>query len=158
MFVGEAPGQTEDEQGRPFVGRAGKLLDEMIASIGLKRRSVYIANICKCRPPNNRKPAPAEMKACISYLHAQITVIRPKVIVALGATAVEGLLGPGVGVTQRHGHWEVYEIVTEKGSDNIYAMPAFHPSYLLRSPDKKEEALKDFFRVKEMICGSKPKP
>lgn len=132
MFVGEAPGQSEDDTGRPFVGRAGKLLDNMIASMGLKREDVYIANICKCRPPGNRKPQQDEMDACKPFLLDQLRVIKPKVIVALGNTALGGLTGSDGGITKRCGNWETI------GFWKI--MPCYHPSALLRNPNWKDPA------------------
>jgi DNA polymerase len=131
MFVGEAPGADEDRQGEPFVGKAGQLLTKMIQAMGLRRESVYIANILKCRPDTpgqsagNRKPTPEEMRICISYLHEQIDIIRPKVLVALGATAVEGLLGKTEGITRLRGNWRTYR--------DIPLMPTYHPAYLLRN-------------------------
>src|ERR1035438_4669333 len=114
MFIGEAPGADEDDQGEPFVGKAGQLLTKIIQAMGLTRETVYIGNILKCRPntpgqaAGNRKPTPEEMKTCIPYLHEQIDLIRPKVIVALGATAVEGLLGKTIGITKLRGTWKTY--------------------------------------------------
>src|ERR1017187_4247843 len=137
MFVGEAPGADEDEQGEPFVGRAGELLTKIIQATGLKRGDVYIANILKCRPDTpgesagNRKPTPEEMQTCIPYLHEQIDLIRPKVIVALGATAVEGLLGKTVGITKLRGHWQTY-----RGTP---LMPTYPPAYLLRNQAMSEK-------------------
>jgi uracil-DNA glycosylase len=130
MFVGEAPGADEDEQAEPFVGKAGQLLTKIIQTMGLQRGDVYIANILKCRPDTpgeaagNRKPKPEEMQTCIPYLHEQIDLIRPQVLVALGGTAVEGLLGKTVGITKLRGQWQTYR--------NIPLMPTFHPAYLLR--------------------------
>jgi DNA polymerase len=125
MFIGEGPGQDEDEQGEPFVGRAGKLLTKIIEAMGLSRETVYIANIVKCRPPENRKPQLDEMATCIPFLHAQIAAIRPKVIVALGASAVEGLTGEQkVPITKRRG-----QFVELQG---IPVMQTYHPSYILR--------------------------
>lgn len=132
IFVGEAPGQTEDETGRPFVGRAGKLLDNMIASMGLERSNVYIANICKCRPPGNRKPRLDEMDTCKPYLFSQLEAIQPTVIVALGNTALGGLTGVDGGISSRCGEWE-----SVKG---LKMMPCYHPSALLRNPNWKEPA------------------
>jgi len=137
MFVGEAPGADEDEQGEPFVGKAGQLLTKIIQATGLSRADVYIANILKCRPDTpgqaagNRKPTPEEMQTCIPYLHEQIDLIRPKVIVALGATAVEGLLGKTVGITKLRGHWQTY-----RGTP---LMPTYHPAYLLRNQAMSEK-------------------
>ena len=131
MFIGEGPGANEDAQGRPFVGAAGQLLDKMIVAMGYTREEVFIANIVKCRPPGNRIPLPKEMIACTPYLKAQIALIQPKLIVALGKTAVEGLLNEKVAITRMRGTWKTYE-----GTD---LMPTFHPAYLLRSPGKKRE-------------------
>jgi len=137
MFVGEAPGADEDAQGEPFVGRAGELLTKIIGATGLSRADVYIANILKCRPDTpgqsagNRKPTPEEMQTCIPYLHEQIDLIRPKVIVALGATAVEGLLGKTVGITKLRGNWQTY-----RGTP---LMPTYHPAYLLRNQAMSEK-------------------
>ena len=137
MFVGEAPGADEDEQGEPFVGKAGQLLTKIIQATGLSRGDVYIANILKCRPDTpgqsagNRKPTPEEMQTCIPYLHEQIDLIRPKVIVALGVTAVEGLLGKTVGITKLRGHWQTY-----RGTP---LMPTYHPAYLLRNQAMSEK-------------------
>jgi DNA polymerase len=137
MFVGEAPGADEDEQGEPFVGKAGQLLTKIIQATGLSRADVYIANILKCRPDTpgqsagNRKPTPEEMQTCIPFLHEQIDLIRPKVIVALGATAVEGLLGKTVGITKLRGNWQTY-----RGTP---LMPTYHPAYLLRNQAMSEK-------------------
>ena len=137
MFVGEAPGADEDEQGEPFVGKAGQLLTKIIQTMGLNRGSVYIANILKCRPDTpgqtagNRKPTADEMQTCIPWLHEQIDLIRPRVLVALGATAVEGLLGKTAGITRLRGNWQTYR--------NIPLMPTFHPAYLLRNQALSEK-------------------
>ena len=151
MFVGEAPGADEDEQGEPFVGRAGQLLTKIIQATGLSRADVYIANILKCRPDTpgqsagNRKPTPDEMATCIPYLHEQIDLIRPKVIVALGATAVDGLLGKTVGITKLRGNWQTY-----RGTP---LMPTYHPAYLLRnqSLSEKRKVWEDFLKVMEKL-------
>lgn len=145
IFLGEAPGQSEDQSGRPFCGRAGKLLDNMIKSIDLKREDVYICNIIKCRPPNNRKPLPEEMTACIPFLKEQISIIQPKIIIAMGATAVEGLLGPGDGITKRHGIWDEF--------NGIPVLPTFHPSALLRRKEWKDLAWYDLQKVKGKLEG-----
>jgi uracil-DNA glycosylase family 4 len=139
MFVGEGPGAEEDAQGLPFVGPAGQLLDKMIVAMGYRPEQVYIANIVKCRPPNNRKPQPDEVGQCVGYLHRQITLIEPKVIVALGATACEGLLGLS-GITRLRGSWRLYR-------SRIPVMPTFHPAYLLRTPSAKREAWSDLQQV-----------
>jgi uracil-DNA glycosylase family 4 len=151
MFVGEAPGADEDTQGEPFVGAAGQLLTKIIQATGLSRADVYIANILKCRPDTpgqssgNRKPTPEEMATCIPYLHEQIDLIQPKVIVALGATAVEGLLGKTVGITKLRGNWQTY-----RGTP---LMPTFHPSYLLRNQamSEKRKVWEDMLAVMEKL-------
>lgn len=124
MLVGEGPGADEDLKGEPFVGRAGKKLDEMIRAIGLERAQVYIANVVKCRPPNNRDPEPDEIGTCSPFLARQIEAIRPKVIVTLGSPATRTLLETRVGITQLRGTWHSYR--------GIPVMPTYHPAYLLR--------------------------
>jgi DNA polymerase len=137
MFIGEAPGADEDDQGEPFVGKAGQLLTKIIVTMGLTRDTVYIGNILKCRPDTpgqasgNRKPTPEEMQTCIPYLHEQIDLIRPQVIVALGGTAVEGLLGKTIGITKLRGQWRTYR--------GIPLMPTYHPAYLLRNQSLSEK-------------------
>jgi len=148
MFVGEAPGADEDEQGLAFVGAAGKLLTKMIEAMGLRREDVFIANILKCRPPNNRPPTPEEMQTCMPYLKEQIQVLKPKVIVALGATAVRGLLAVETGITKLRGHWHVFE--------GIDVMPTFHPAYLLRNPPAKKEAWEDLKAVLRHVGRTPP--
>ena len=125
MFVGEGPGADEDAKGEPFVGRAGQKLNEMIRSIGLTREDVYIANVVKCRPPDNRTPEPDEVATCSPFLFRQIEAIRPDVIVALGSPAAKTLLGTKVGITQLRGSWGDFR--------GIPVMPTFHPAYLLRA-------------------------
>ncbi len=133
-FVGEAPGADEDAQGIPFVGRAGQLLDRMIHAMGLDpEKDVYVCNIIKCRPPGNRRPEPQETATCIPFLHEQLAHMNPKVIVALGNTAVASLLGTKVGITKVRGAWKLY-----RGA--IPVMPTFHPSYLLRPGPAQSEA------------------
>lgn len=149
LFIGEGPGAEEDAQGRPFVGKAGDLLTKMIeAGMGYHRDEVFIANVVKCRPPGNRVPRPEEMQACLPYLHAQIELIRPKIIIALGKTAVEGLLGKPVAITRIRGQW--HEIA------GIPMMPTYHPAYLLRSPSRKGEAWSDLKAVLARL--GKPPP
>jgi len=151
MFVGEAPGADEDEQGDPFVGKAGQLLTKIIQAMGLQRPEVYIANILKCRPDTpgqtagNRKPTSDEMATCIPHLHEQIDLIRPKVLVALGATAVEGLLGKTIGITKLRGTWQTYR--------NIPLMPTYHPAYLLRNQAMREKrkVWEDMLQVMEKL-------
>ncbi len=139
-FVGEGPGAEEDAQGLPFVGKAGQLLDKMIAAMGLDRNEVYVANIVKCRPPKNRKPEPDEMQACRGYLERQLDILQPAVIVALGATAVQGLLGTSQGITRLRGNWKLYQGRTA-------VMPTFHPAYLLRNPRAKRDVWEDLKAV-----------
>ena len=151
MFVGDAPGADEDEQGEPFVGKAGQLLTKIIQATGLGRADVYIANILKCRPDTpgqsagNRKPTSDEMATCIPYLHEQIDLIRPRVIVALGATAVEGLLGKTLGITKLRGTWKTY-----RGTP---LMPTYHPAYLLRNQamSEKRKVWEDMLAVMEKL-------
>jgi uracil-DNA glycosylase family 4 len=151
MFVGEAPGADEDEQGEPFVGKAGQLLTKIIETMGLSRADVYIANILKCRPDTpeqsagNRKPTPDEMATCLPYLHEQIDLIQPKVLVALGGTAVEGLLGKTIGITKLRGTWKTYR--------NIPLMPTYHPAYLLRNQalSEKRHVWEDMLQVMEKL-------
>jgi DNA polymerase len=142
-FIGEGPGADEDEQGFPFVGKAGQLLDRMIVAMGFSPDDVYVCNIVKCRPPQNRKPEPGEMRACTPYLREQLELVSPKVMVALGATAVEGLLGVGGGITQIRGHWKLYR--------GIPVMPTFHPAYLLRTPSAKREVWADLQAVLKQL-------
>lgn len=139
LFVGEGPGADEDRQGLAFVGRAGQLLTKMIEAMGFKRDEVFIANVVKCRPPGNRTPLPDEMATCLPYLARQIAVLQPQVIVAMGATAVKGLLNTTVGITRMRGNWQTFE--------GIDLMPTFHPAYLLRDPSKKREAWNDLKAV-----------
>lgn len=136
MFIGEGPGQTEDEQGRPFVGRAGELLTKMIEAMGYGREDVYITNIVKSRPPNNRAPSPAEVAACWPYLRRQIEIIRPKVIVTLGGPAAKALLETRDGITRLRGTWHEYREVAPP----IPVMPTFHPAYLLRNYTRETRA------------------
>lgn len=151
MFVGEAPGADEDVQGEPFVGAAGQLLTRIIQTMGLTRQTVYIGNILKCRPDTpgqssgNRKPTAEEMQTCIPYLHAQIDLIQPRALVALGATAVEGLLGKTEGITRLRGRWQTYR--------GIPLMPTFHPSYLLRNQalTEKRKVWEDMLAVMEKL-------
>jgi uracil-DNA glycosylase len=124
VFIGEGPGETEDQTGRPFVGRAGQLLDKMIGAMGLKRQQVFICNIVKCRPPDNRVPAPDEVEACTPYLVRQIEIIRPKVIVTLGLPSTKYMLGINSSMGKLRGHWHQWR--------GIRLMPTYHPAYLLR--------------------------
>lgn len=151
LFVGEAPGMDEDEQGEPFVGAAGQLLTRIIQTMGFSRETVYIANILKCRPDTpgqsfgNRKPTPEEIKTCLPYLLAQVDLIQPKVIVALGAVAMEGLFGRTVYITKERGRFVTFR--------NTPVMPTYHPSYLLRKQglETKREVWEDMLQVLELL-------
>lgn len=148
LFIGEAPGADEDRQGLAFVGEAGQLLTRIIQAMGFTRDEVFIANILKCRPPNNRTPLPEEMAACMPFLKAQIRLLKPRVIVALGATAVRGLLNPSVGITSLRGTWRKWE--------GLDVMPTFHPSYLLRTPSAKADVWKDMQEVVRFLGRTLP--
>lgn len=143
MFIGEGPGAREDEQGRPFVGPAGQLLERMLGEIGLARSSVYIANVVKCRPPGNRDPQDDERAACIGYLRGQVAFIKPKIIVCLGRIAAGAILGRDVRMMKEHG-----SCVKVKG---FYIMPTFHPAALLHNPDYAEYARQDFRVLGELL-------
>ena len=143
MFIGEGPGQQEDLSGRPFVGAAGQLLDRMLAAIGMTRAQVYICNIVKCRPPNNRVPEPDERAACMDYLRQQVALVRPKVIVCLGSTPARALLGDQMRITRDRGVWQL-----KKG---VWFMPTYHPAALLRDADKKRPAWEDFKAIREKL-------
>ena len=148
-FIGEGPGADEDLQGRPFVGKAGQLLDRMISAMGLTEQDVYICNVVKCRPPQNRKPEPKEMAACMPYLMEQIALVEPTVMVALGGTAAEGLLGGRVAITRARGQWRLYR-------STIPLMLTYHPAYLLRTPTAKREAWEDLKAVLEKLGRNVP--
>jgi DNA polymerase len=143
MFVGEAPGADEDAKGEPFVGRAGQLLTKIIESIGMRREDVCIGNINRCRPPNNRKPTIQEAHTCRPFLMREIAVIRPKVIVVLGNTALHNLLDTKTGITQMRGIFHDYF--------GVKVMPTFHPAYLLRDPHKKREVWEDMKKVRDYL-------
>ncbi len=143
MFIGEGPGADEDAQGIPFVGKAGQLMNKAFEGIGLKRDDVYIANIVKCRPPQNRNPEKDEVEACINYLRNQVMIIKPKIIVLLGNVALKNILGDEYGITKVRGNW-----IERKG---IWYMPTFHPAALLRDESKKLDFWKDLKKVKEKI-------
>ncbi|MGE5560503.1 MAG: uracil-DNA glycosylase [Chloroflexota bacterium] len=143
MFVGEGPGRSEDEQGRPFVGAAGQLLDRIIAAIDLRREQVYIGNIVKCRPPDNRLPQPDEAQACRPWLDEQIAIIDPLIIVCLGALATQTLIAPEARITRWRGQW--YE------RDGRLLMPTFHPAALLRDPAKKRPVWEDMKMVRDKL-------
>ena len=139
MFIGEGPGADEDRQGLPFVGRAGQLLNNIIKAMGFAREEVYIANVVKCRPPDNRTPQPDEVAACTPFLFKQIEIIRPRVIVALGSPAAQALLGTSAGITRIRGTFREF--------NGIRVMPTFHPAYLLRNPAAKREVWDDMQQV-----------
>jgi DNA polymerase len=144
-FIGEAPGADEDAQGLPFVGRAGQLLDRMIAAMGLSPETdVYVCNILKCRPPGNRRPEPEEMAACFPYLHEQLALVRPRVLVALGNTAVGALLDTKLGITKVRGQWKLYRGQT-------LVMPTYHPSYLLRPSPQQVEAKRQTWEDLQLV-------
>lgn len=143
MFVGEAPGADEDIQGEPFVGRAGQLLTKIIEAMGLRREDVYIANVIKCRPPNNRNPEPDEVEQCEAFLFRQIDTIRPRVIVALGKFAAQSLLRTTDPITRLRGREYTYR--------DAILMPTYHPAYLLRTPSAKREVWEDMKRVKAIL-------
>lgn len=145
MFIGEAPGANEDLQGEPFVGRAGMLLNEMLRAIGLKREDIYIANILKCRPPNNRDPLPEEVKLCTPYLEQQIALIKPKVLVAVGRIAAQFLLNTTEAMSKLRGQ------VFQYGKQQTPLLVTYHPAYLLRSPREKSKAYADFLAIQDML-------
>ncbi len=148
MIVGEAPGASEDKQGRPFVGRAGQLLNKIIEAIGMKREDVFIGNVNRCRPQNNRTPTMAEAAVCKPFLLREIAIVRPEVIVVLGNTAMHNLLDTKVGITKVRGTFQDYK--------GIKVMPTFHPAYLLRDPSKKRETWDDMKKVRDYLNQTKP--
>ncbi len=143
MFIGEGPGGDEDRQGRPFVGRAGQLLNKIFSAVNIKRENIYISNIVKCRPPDNRVPTWDEMDACAPILAAEIKIIEPKVIVPLGSTALKYLVDDNLAITRARGQWY------NKGK--LYFLPTFHPAYLLRNSNMKKYAWRDFKLIKKAI-------
>jgi len=150
MFVGEAPGRDEDIEGLPFVGRSGKLLDRMLAAIGLDRKSVYIANIVPWRPPGNRTPTPQETAICLPFTQRQIELVDPDVLVCLGNPSTQTLLATKEGITRTRGRWFRYQT----GTREIRAMPTFHPAFLLRNPISKRLAWRDFLAIKKALAGA----
>ena len=146
MFVGEGPGQQEDLQGEPFVGAAGKLLDDMLSIIDLDRTKVYIANIVKCRPPHNRDPEPEEQDACIAYLQEQIRLVRPQIIVCLGRIAAKRLIRDDFRITKDHGTW------TER--DGVHYTAIYHPSALLRDVSKRPETFSDLLSIRRKLIDT----
>ena len=149
MIIGEAPGAEEDRRGEPFVGRAGQLLNAMLRAIGVSREAVYIANIIKCRPPKNRDPKPEEMLACSAYLRRQITVVKPRVILAVGRVAAQHLAGSTLAIGRMRGQSYFYE-----NSDDGARIPivvTYHPAYLLRSPLEKRKSWEDLRRARQLL-------
>ncbi len=142
MLVGEGPGKEEDRQGRPFVGRAGQLLDKILACVGFTRREVYIANVVKCRPPGNRTPREEEMAACLVKLRQQMEVIQPQIIILLGSTALKAFAGPDARITRDRGRWQEFF--------GVPSMPTFHPAALLRDPGKKRPVWEDMKAVRAL--------
>ena len=144
MFVGEGPGENEDLTGQPFVGRGGQLLDKFLDAVGLDRnKNIYIANMVKCRPPQNRDPFPSEQEACIGWLREQVRLINPKIIVCLGRISAQRLISPDFKVTKQHG-----EFIEKNGT---LMMGTFHPAALLRNPRQKPDAFEDFLKLREKI-------
>ena len=143
MFIGEGPGADEDETGMPFVGKAGKLMDKAFEGVGIDREKVYIANIVKCRPPQNRVPAKEESTACMDYLRSQVMLVKPKIVILLGSTALKNILGDEYGITKTRGTW-----IERK---EILYMPTFHPAALLRDETKKIDFWRDLKKVKEKL-------
>ena len=146
MFVGEAPGADEDKQGEPFVGRAGKLLTDIITAMKFTRNDVYIANVLKCRPPGNRNPAPNEVETCSPYLLRQIALIQPKVIVALGSFAAKMLLDTNIGISVLRGKFHAFALAKQAENSPVI-MPTYHPAYLLRNPNAKRDVWEDMKQV-----------
>ena len=143
MFIGEGPGESEDLQGEPFVGAAGKLLDDMLSIVDLGRHNCYIANIVKCRPPHNRDPLDEEQDACMDYLRNQVALIQPKIIVCLGRVAAKRIINPDYKITREHGQW-----ITRNG---IWVTAFYHPSALLRDVSKRPEAFDDLISLRNKI-------
>ena len=149
MFIGEAPGQKEDEQGKPFVGQAGKLLSELLASIGLQREDIYITNVVKFRPPENRDPTPEEKEACLPFLKLEIAIIKPRVIVPLGRHALGEFL-PKLNITNAHGR-------PQKVTDGIALFPLYHPAAALHNPGLRETLFEDIQSLKHFLDEQKAK-
>ena len=152
LFIGEGPGENEDLQGRPFIGKAGQKLDEMIKAMGLDRRQVYIANVVKCRPPGNRAPAPAEVLSCWDFLKRQIETIQPRVIVTLGGPATKQILQTDRGITAIRGIWHSFNALKPAGPA-VPVMPTFHPAYLLRAytPENRKKVWSDLQKAMKML-------
>jgi DNA polymerase len=145
MFVGEAPGREEDEQGLAFVGRAGQLLTKIIEAMGKKREDVWICNVLKCRPPNNRNPEADEVASCMPFLEEQIRLVSPRVIVTLGTFAAQAVLGTDEPIGRLRGRWQ--------STRGVRVMPTFHPAFLLRSPERKKDVWEDMKKVRDHLAG-----
>lgn len=144
MLIGEGPGEQEDLQGKPFVGRSGKLLDKMLEGIGLSRnKNIYIGNIVKCRPPKNRDPLPEEQELCINWLRNQVLLLKPKIIVAVGRIAAMKIIDPNIKITKQHGTFYLKK--------KTWMMPTIHPAAILRNPNQKPLVEQDFINLKEKI-------
>ncbi len=151
MMVGEGPGEQEDRQGKPFVGRAGQLLDRMLGAIGLDRTGVYIANMVPWRPPGNRNPTPEELALCAPFLYRQVELVAPKVLVTLGNVPTQALFETNRGITRMRGQWKTLSINSWSGP----ALPTLHPAFLLRTPSAKAQAWKDLLSLKQAVADSK---
>lgn len=149
VFVGEAPGEEEDQLKRPFVGRAGRYLNQKLQEVGLRREDVYITNVVKSRPPENRKPTQKEMQTCLPYLRKEIEILSPRLIVCLGATALEGILGKSLPVTRHRGSFLDYPY-----DRRIKVFLTYHPAYILRNPGAEKEFLEDLRRIRDFLQGS----
>ena len=147
MLIGEAPGAEEDRQGKPFVGRSGQLLDKMLAAIGLDRSGVYIANTVPWRPPGNRAPTPEEMALCLPFLHRQVELVAPRLVMTLGGSAMQTIFSTTSGIVKMRGKWSLVSI----GKHQVDAIPALHPAYLLRTPAAKQQAWDDMLSLKRKI-------
>jgi DNA polymerase len=151
MLVGEGPGEQEDRQGKPFVGKAGQLLDHMLAAIGLDRTSVYIANMVPWRPPGNRNPTPEELALCAPFLHRQVELVAPRLLVTLGNVPTQALFQTTQGITRMRGQWKTLQI----NSLSVPTLPTLHPAFLLRTPSAKAQAWKDMLALKQAIVKEK---
>ena len=149
MLIGEGPGEHEDLQGEPFVGPAGKLLDDMLSIIDLNRQNVYIANIVKCRPPHNRDPKEEEQDACIGYLRTQVELVQPKIIICLGRIAAKRIISPEYRITREHGQWVSH--------DGVWMTAIYHPSALLRDASKRPETFDDLISIRKKIVETQSK-
>jgi uracil-DNA glycosylase len=156
MLIGEAPGAEEDRIGKPFVGRSGQLLDRMLAAIGIDRTSAYITNVLYWRPPGNRKPTPGEIAACLPFVQRHIVLVRPTVLVLCGGTAASTLLGTAEGITKLRGRW--FELAVEGLDRPVKTIATYHPSYLLRSPERKREAWRDLLTIQEELTNLNKTP